>query len=213
MRFACALSTHEEVGGLVRELEAPVLAELDSEPDLAVVFLQGSLADVAEDLVALLRESLSPKVLLGVTCESVIGGGREIERKPAVALLAHREGADGYFTLLVQPKGEIEALEAAPKEIVLVLDTSGSMSGIPLEASKRFVARALRELGPRDTFNLVRFAGDNEVYSKTTLPGTPAEVERGQGVVDGLGDVGHPGPLEVLAEADHAGIRHGGARG
>src|SRR5690349_21204421 len=88
MRFACALSTHEEVGGLVRELETPVLAALDAEPDLVVVFLQGSLADVAEDLVALLREALSPRVLMGVTCESVIGGGKEVERKPAVALLA-----------------------------------------------------------------------------------------------------------------------------
>jgi hypothetical protein len=52
MRFACALSTHEEVGGLVRELETPVLATLDEAPDLAVLFVQGSLADVAGGAVA-----------------------------------------------------------------------------------------------------------------------------------------------------------------
>jgi Ca-activated chloride channel family protein len=90
--------------------------------------------------------------------------------RPAVGVLAHRDGLDGFFTLLVQPKGEVGAAEAAPKEITFVVDTSGSMSGVPLEASKRFAAKALQALGPRDTFNLIRFAGDNEVYSKDPLP-------------------------------------------
>jgi Ca-activated chloride channel family protein len=97
--------------------------------------------------------------------------------RPAVGFLAHRDGLDGFFTLLVQPKGEIDAAEAMPKEIVFVLDTSGSMYGVPLDASKRLVAKALRAMGPRDTFNLVRFAGDNEVYSKTFLPNDRGSVE------------------------------------
>ena len=98
--------------------------------------------------------------------------------RPAVGLLAHRDGLDGFFTLLVQPKGEIDAAEAMPKEIVFVLDTSGSMYGIPLEASKRLVAKALHALGPRDTFNLIRFAGDNQIYSKTPLPNDETSIER-----------------------------------
>ena len=97
--------------------------------------------------------------------------------KPAVGYLAHRDGLDGFFALLVQPKGEINAAEAMPKEIVFVLDTSGSMSGIPIEASKRLVSKALHEMGPRDTFNLIRFAGDNEAYSKTFLPNDRAAIE------------------------------------
>ncbi len=35
--------------------------------------------------------------------------------RPAVGLLAHRDGGDGFFTLLVQPKGEVSATEAAPR--------------------------------------------------------------------------------------------------
>jgi Ca-activated chloride channel homolog len=97
--------------------------------------------------------------------------------RPAVGYLAHRDGLDGFFTLLVQPKGEVNAAEAMPKEIVFVLDTSGSMSGIPIEASKRLVSKALHEMGPRDTFNLIRFAGDNEAYSKTFLPNDSASIE------------------------------------
>jgi len=97
--------------------------------------------------------------------------------RPATGILTHRSGLDGFFTLLLQPKGEVGPQEAAPKEIVFVVDTSGSMSGIPLEASKRLVAKALHELGPRDTFNLVRFSGDNEVYAKDPLPNDRQAVE------------------------------------
>jgi Ca-activated chloride channel family protein len=96
--------------------------------------------------------------------------------KPALGFLAHRDGLDGFFTLLVQPKGDVGPTEAMPKEITFVVDTSGSMHGIPIEASKRFAAKALQALGPRDTFNLIRFAGDNEVYSKDPLPNDRASV-------------------------------------
>jgi Ca-activated chloride channel family protein len=101
--------------------------------------------------------------------------------RPAVGLLAHRDEQDGFFTFLVQPKGEIGPAEAMPKEITFVVDTSGSMSGIPIEASKRFAAKALHSLGPRDTFNVIRFAGDNEVFSKDALPNDRASIERAIG--------------------------------
>src|SRR5262249_50079627 len=105
------------------------------------------------------------------------------------------------FTLLVQPKGEITATEAMPKEIVLVVDTSGSMEGIPLEASKRFIAKALHELGPRDTFNLIRFAGDNTVFSKDPLPNDPREIERAIAWVNAQSGGGGTEMLPALQKA------------
>jgi len=98
--------------------------------------------------------------------------------QPTVGLLCHRDAVDGYFALLVQPKGEIDVHEAAPKEIILVMDTSGSMGGIPMEMSKRFAEQALRTLGPRDTFNLIRFAGNASVFSRKSRANDPAEVEQ-----------------------------------
>ncbi len=121
--------------------------------------------------------------------------------KPQVALLAHREGVDGFFTLLVQPKGAIEAQEAMPKEITLVLDTSGSMHGVPLAASKRFVERALWELGPRDTFNLVAFAGSAQTFSEQPLFHDPSSVERALAWVRGLDGRGGTRMLEGFRAA------------
>jgi Ca-activated chloride channel family protein len=115
---------------------------------------------------------------------------------PAVGVLAHRDGIDGFFTLLVQPKAEVSAVEAAPKEITFVVDTSGSMQGVPIEASKRFIQQALRELGPKDTFNLVRFAGDNTIWSKQPRPSTRADVEE---AIAWLSNLRGSGGTEILA--------------
>ena len=89
--------------------------------------------------------------------------------EPVVGLLAHRTAVDGFFTLLVQPRGVVSVNEAAPKEVVFVLDTSGSMSGVPIETSKQFIRAALSNLGPRDTFNLIRFAGSASIFSREPL--------------------------------------------
>ena len=121
--------------------------------------------------------------------------------RPSVGLLAHREGDDGFFTLLVQPKGTIGPDEAAPKEMVLVLDTSGSMEGIPIEASKRFAREALSSLGPRDTFNLVRFASGAEVFSKEPLPSDRASVDRGRAWIEALSGGGGTEMLTGLKAA------------
>lgn len=106
--------------------------------------------------------------------------------EPALGLLAHRADQDGFFSLLVQPRDTVGPEQAAPKEIVLVLDTSGSMSGLPMEASKRFVRQALRTLGPRDTFNLIRFAGSAETFAAEPLANKEANVERALGWVENL---------------------------
>ena len=98
--------------------------------------------------------------------------------RPAVGFLAHRDGLDGFFTLLVQPKGEVDATEAMPKEITLVVDTSGSMSGLPIEASKRFIARALHELGPARHVQRDPLLRRQRGLLEEPLPNVRPEIER-----------------------------------
>ncbi len=72
-------------------------------------------------------------------------------------------GPGGYFTLILQPPARVAATDVTPKELVFVLDTSGSMWGFPLEKAKALVCRALDELYPGDTFNLITFSGDTQI--------------------------------------------------
>jgi len=91
--------------------------------------------------------------------------GRRVED----AVLTHT----GYFTLLLQPPDRVQPAEIAPKELVFVLDTSGSMSGFPIEKAKEAMGLALDGLHPRDTFNLITFSGDTHILFPNPVPATP----------------------------------------
>ncbi len=120
---------------------------------------------------------------------------------PEVGVLAHRRDGDGFFALLLQPRAELSAEEAAPKEIIFVLDESGSMSGVPIEMSKRFMRAALRSMGTRDRFNIVRFAGHATVLSPDLLDNTERNVERGLDAVEEMAGSGGTMMLEGFRAA------------
>ncbi|MEO8324947.1 MAG: VIT domain-containing protein [Nitrospirota bacterium] len=94
------------------------------------------------------------------------------------AVLTHRNGGDGFFTLLLQPPDRVKADVVTPKELVFVLDTSGSMSGFPIEKAKETMRLAIEGLNPRDTFNLITFAGDTHILFPEPVPATPANVRK-----------------------------------
>ena len=96
------------------------------------------------------------------------------------ALLTHRSGRGGYFTLILQPPERITVADVTPKELVFVLDTSGSMSGFPIEKAKETMKLALDGLYPADTFNLITFAGDTRIMFPEPVPATPANLKKAQ---------------------------------
>ncbi len=73
-------------------------------------------------------------------------------------LLTYRVGDEpGYFLLLVSPKVEVESDEVEPKDVVIVLDTSGSMEGEKMEQAKEAAAYIVERLNPDDRFGLIAF--------------------------------------------------------
>ncbi len=96
------------------------------------------------------------------------------------ALLTHRSEKGGYFTLILQPPDRVTAEDVRPKELVFVLDTSGSMNGFPIEKAKETMKLALDGLYPSDTFNLITFAGDTEILFRKPVPATRANLNKAQ---------------------------------
>ncbi|HEV8430141.1 MAG TPA: VIT and VWA domain-containing protein [Pyrinomonadaceae bacterium] len=94
------------------------------------------------------------------------------------ALITHRSEKGGYFTLILQPPDRITAEDVTPKELVFVLDTSGSMEGFPIEKAKETMKLALDSLYPSDTFNLITFAGDTHILFPKAVPATPANLNK-----------------------------------
>ena len=98
--------------------------------------------------------------------------------------LTHRNGKNGFFTLLLQPPDRVKTDEVTPKELVFVLDTSGSMSGFPIEKAKETMRLAIDGLNPRDTFNLITFAGDTHILFPEPVPATPSNVRKAQSFLE-----------------------------
>jgi Ca-activated chloride channel family protein len=105
-------------------------------------------------------------------------------------LLTHRSGRGGYFTLILQPPERVTAEDVTPKELVFVLDTSGSMGGFPIEKAKETMKLALAGLYPADTFNLITFAGDTRIMFPQPVPATPANLKKAQEFLSATGGYG-----------------------
>ena len=75
-----------------------------------------------------------------------------------VNLLSYKErDEDGFFMLLVAPKVEVDEAQVVAKDVILVLDTSGSMEGEKLDQVKDALRFVLDNLNPEDRFNIVEF--------------------------------------------------------
>ncbi len=94
---------------------------------------------------------------------------------PGVAVLTHRPTGDGPGTIAVtfEPPVLGEHFVARPRELLFVIDASGSMSGWPYESARAAVLLALDEMGPDDTFNLVRFSSGASSLFAMPQPSTP----------------------------------------
>ncbi|MEQ1603996.1 MAG: VIT domain-containing protein [Pyrinomonadaceae bacterium] len=96
------------------------------------------------------------------------------------AVLTHRDPRGGFFTMILQPPDKIANEDRTPKEIVFVLDTSGSMGGFPIEKANEAMKLSLDGLYPDDTFNLITFSGDTHVLFEKPVPATRANLDAAQ---------------------------------
>jgi Ca-activated chloride channel family protein len=97
---------------------------------------------------------------------------------PNLIVLPHRGEGDGYFLMLVQPEAKPATTDIIPKEMIFVVDCSGSMSGDPIEKVKEAMRYALQGLDPRDTFQIVRFSNRAETFEPAPVLATSGNIER-----------------------------------
>ncbi len=87
-------------------------------------------------------------------------------------------GEDGFFLLVATPPDPASAAKPLPKDLVLVLDRSGSMSGEKIDQAKSALAFILRNLNPDDRFAVVWFSDFVEGFQTGLTAVTPEAIER-----------------------------------
>lgn len=103
-----------------------------------------------------------------------------------VGVLSHRVDEDGYFVLVVQPKAEYKTGDITPRDVILLVDTSGSMDGQPLRQAKDIGSVILDTLDDRDTFNIVSFAGNVTLMGERSIAGDRAGRKAGHAFLETL---------------------------
>ncbi len=84
----------------------------------------------------------------------------------------------GFFAMILQPPKKVQPKDIRPRELVFVIDSSGSMRGFPIDTAKAVMRRCVKELRPNDTFNLITFAGHTSRLWEESVPNTEKNRER-----------------------------------
>src|SRR5690606_23926236 len=101
-------------------------------------------------------------------------------RAPVATVLARRDpgGPGGTFALMVEPPASPRRAAITPRELVLVMDLSGSMEGRPREVALAAARAALAGLDRRDTFRVIGLAGGARELGEQPVRATAAARRR-----------------------------------
>ncbi len=116
-------------------------------------------------------------------------------------VVTHTDQRGGFFSLVIEPPAVPSEAQIVPRELVFVLDTSGSMSGEPIDASKAFMQRALATLRPGDFFRIIQFGSTPREFTDGPVPASAANVARASAFVRGLSADGGTEVVPAMQQA------------
>ncbi|MEP0868693.1 after-VIT domain-containing protein [Trichocoleus desertorum AS-A10] len=106
------------------------------------------------------------------------------ETQATVLTQADKKG--GHFAVYLIPAVQYRSNEIVPKDVVFLMDTSGSQEGDPLAKSQELMRRFINGLNPNDTFSIIDFSNTTTQLSPAPLPNTSANRAKAIAYVDQL---------------------------
>ena len=137
------------------------------------------LVDVAtrghESRVALGRdvyslETVTPRVPMDH--DLIVAWRPLVAAEPTVAALSETLGDTTYALLMLLPPQSTHGWRGGPRELICVVDTSGSMAGQSIEQAKAALTDALDRLSPADRFNVIQFNSWTSQLFNDSVPAT-----------------------------------------
>nr|XP_040145643.1 inter-alpha-trypsin inhibitor heavy chain H4 isoform X2 [Ictidomys tridecemlineatus] len=89
---------------------------------------------------------------------------------------------NGYFVHYFAPEG----LPTMPKNVVFVIDKSGSMSGRKIQQTREALIKILSDLGPKDQFNLITFSSEVTQWKPQLVPASTENVDEAKRYAAGI---------------------------
>src|SRR5205085_9547448 len=110
------------------------------------------------------------------------------------------EADDGYFLLLAAPTIAKETMPAA-KDVVFVVDTSGSMAGAKLQQAQKALRFCVENLNGEDRFEIVRFSTEAEPLFKNLVDADSDHRKRASNFIGELKPIGGTAIADALQAA------------
>jgi len=92
----------------------------------------------------------------------------------------------GFFSLILLPPKAPTVAQIRPREIIFVMDQSGSQSGFPIQKSKELTLKMIKLLRPTDTFNVIGFNNTVNSLWDAPRPATPTTIAEANDFVSKL---------------------------
>ena len=110
----------------------------------------------------------------------------KVNYAPAAAAFTQTINGKHYALILLMPPARESTREAPPRELIFIIDTSGSMNGTSIEQAKKALAWALEKLRPEDRFNIVEFNSEAHSLFSGPVPADRVAVLQAKRFVGGL---------------------------
>ncbi|XP_071465322.1 inter-alpha-trypsin inhibitor heavy chain H4 isoform X2 [Marmota flaviventris] len=104
---------------------------------------------------------------------------------------------NGYFVHYFAPEG----LPTMPKNVVFVIDKSGSMSGRKIQQTREALIKILSDLGPKDQFNLITFSSEVTQWKPQLVPASTENVDEAKRYAAGIYALGGTNINEAMLTA------------
>lgn len=126
---------------------------------------------------------------------------RSAAATPTLGLFRERTAAGDYVMATITPPSDMSGLPTPPREMVFVIDNSGSMGGASMDEAKASLVHALATLRPQDRFNVIRFDDTMTMLFTHSVAATPAQVALATRFAQGLEADGGTEMLPALRAA------------
>jgi len=117
-----------------------------------------------------------------------------------LSLITHRPSSEpGFFMLTLSPGNVAE--RSLPRDVTMVLDVSGSMSGEKMEQARAALHALLQSLSAADRFRLIAFSDQVRTYRREWNAGSQAAIAEAEDWIESLRAEGGTNIAGALAEA------------
>ncbi|MBL3599697.1 MAG: marine proteobacterial sortase target protein [gamma proteobacterium endosymbiont of Lamellibrachia anaximandri] len=117
---------------------------------------------------------------------------------PHAALFTESWDNEVYGLLMVMPPQGDAVMPTRPREVIFVVDTSGSMHGTSIAQAKAALKIALRRLRPQDRFNIIQFSSYTRALHQNAVDATARNLRQALDYVSSLAADGGTEMLPAL---------------